>query len=297
MSSRLRRLIVVVAVCCIGIGLYFGFIHKPPISERVRILPGIEFVFTRDENAADYYAKACESLSRRTTDEHKPECLTSQERKWFIRGTSCRRSSWFPEHYPHLTDPNDKLPPLARIRDLGKLMAAEGQSAEKGGDVKKAMDIWKRVAVLGWHTEGEEESLVHVLAGIAIETTAYDEFIRHYREGGDTAEAERYGGFKQRLRSRTDEFRKLIIRRSADYPRVKSIALSHKSSLWRKEACGSLATSIAQSPSLRRDAVTTLTKVSRDDPDPLVRETARNLIPYVLGQKSLSDRSPNPRRD
>ena len=281
----MRKFIIFVALCCIFVGVYFGFIHKP----HVRILPGIEVVFTRDGNAADYYAKACATMSRRATDDRDIDTVTSDERKWFMLGTSCRWSSWYPEHYPHITDPNDKLPQYRYLRGLGRIMAGEGRSAEKEGDVKKAMDMWRRVAVLGWHTEKEEECLIQVLVGIAIEAIAYNEFIRYYRERGDSDQAGRYKAFEERLRSRTKEFQKLTtLETVAGYHQVKGIALSHKSTLWRKEACGGLLYyCLLRDSSLRHDAAAALTKIAQNDPDPVVRETARNAIPYALGEKSF----------
>lgn len=177
----MRKAIFLVAICCVGVGVYFGFIHNPPArrsGQGARIIPGIEFAFTRDGNAADYYAKACDSLSRRSEGNRMPESLTRQEREWFMLGTSCRRSSWYPEHAPHIVDPWYAVPQLQYLRGLGRTMAEEGRSAAKSGDVKKAMDNWKRVAVLGWHTEREEECVLQVLVGIAIESIAYREFTR-----------------------------------------------------------------------------------------------------------------------
>ena len=284
----MRKFVILLALSCIGIAVYFGFIRKPLVSERVRILPGIEVVFTRDENAADYYAKACESLRRRYEGDRHPESLTPEEREWFMLGTSCRRSSWYPEHYPHVTAPGGKLPQLRYQRALGRIVGREGRSAEEDGDVKRAMDIWKRIAVMGWHLESEEECLLQVFTGIAIEELAYLEFIRYYRERGDMNQARRYQGFKRRWRDsyRSKELQKVLINSAADYPRVKNIALSHESPMFRKEACTSLAhPEVVRNPSLRQDAITTLRRISSEEPDPLVRETARNMIPYVLGQK------------
>ncbi len=304
----MRKLVIFVALCCIGVAVHFGFIRKPPVGERVRILPGIEVVFTRDENAADYYAKACESLSGRyigpygkdgrIVTDHEPESLTPEERKWFMLGTSCRRSSWYPEHSPHITDPADQAAERAnRVpgthRALAFYMMREGRSAEEAGDVKTAMDIWKRMAVFGWHTESEEEYLTLVLVGMAIEEMAYREFIRHYRERGDMDQARRYEGFKQRLRAHNREryadLRTIMgLKGTAYWRRMQSIALSHESAMMRKEACMLLAhPDVVRNPSLRQDAVTTLRRISSEDPDPLVREMARNMIPYVLGQKAL----------
>ena len=84
----------------------------------------------------------------------------------------------------------------------------------------------------------------------------------------------------------------------AYYRRVKRIALSHKPAMWRKEGCCCLAYyCITRDPSLQQDAVATLNRISREDPDPSVRQTALNLIPYVLGQKSWPELSPRTTRD
>jgi hypothetical protein len=293
-----KKVVVFVAVCCIAVGVYFGYIRKPPApgtGRRVEIIPGIEFVFTRDENAADYYAKACESMSRRATDDRKMESLTPQEREWFMLGTSCRRCSWYPEHYAHVTDQMARLPQMQYLRGMGRIMSLEGRSAEKRGNLKAAMDIWKRVAVLGWHTETEEECLIQVLVGVAIEQIAYDELIRHHRERSDVQQAQRYEAFKQRLRDRSKEFRALAPENLAGYQRTRTMAVSHGSALWRKEACGAVAFyCIVRDTSLRQDAAATLARVSREDRDRLVRETARNLIPYVLGQKQLAPAARDP---
>jgi hypothetical protein len=287
-----RKAVFLVAICCVGVGVYFGFIHNPSARRSgrgTRIIPGIEFAFTRDENAADYYAKACDSLSRRSQGNRMPESLTRQEREWFVLGTSCRRSSWYPEHAPHIVGAGYAGPQLQYARGLGRIMAGEGRSAEKSGDVKKAMDIWRRVAVLGWHTEREEECVLQVLVGIAIESVAYKEFARYYRERGDTERARRFEDFDQLLHDRTQEFKKLSNLKSAeDYSRIKGYVLSHKSTLWRKEACMSLAYYCGSvDKSVREDAAATLRAVSGQDRESVVRETARNMIPYALGQKAL----------
>ncbi len=288
----MKKPIVFVAVCCIGVGLYFSFVYRPPetgTGRGTRVIPGVQFVFTRDENAADHYAKACESMSRRAADDRDLKSFTSQERKWFMLGTSCRQVSWYPEHFKPVTDPTESLPPLKYLRGLGRLMAAEGRAAEKRGDVKRALDIYRRIAVLGWHTDSQEELLLQSLVSIAIEAIAYDQLIRYYRESGNSAEARRYEGFKQLLRRRSEELTKFgHVESLADCSRLKDVALSHKSALFRKEACGILAFyCITRSPSLRQDTAAVLTRVSREDADPRVRDTARNLIPYVLAQKIL----------
>lgn len=102
-------------------------------------------------------------------------------------------------------------------------------------------------------------------------------------------QARRFEGFDQRLRDRTQEFKKLSDLKSAeDYRRIKGYVLSHRSALWRKESCMSLAHYCGNvDKSAREDAAATLRAVSNQDPDSVVRETARNMIPYVLGQKAL----------
>ncbi len=287
----MRKIAILIGLCCIGVGLYFGYIRKPEVDRGVRILPGIEFVFTRDENAADYYAKAYHSMSRRAADDRDLKSLTSQERKWFMLGTSCRRSSWYPEHSAHITDPMDAFPQLKYLRGLGRLMSEEGRAAARKGNVQKAMHVWRRVAVLGWHTESEQECITQVLVGIAIEMIAHDEFIKHYREHGNTKEVRRYENSRQRLRDRAQEFHELTDHESRDdYRRVKRIAISHKSAMWRKEACTGLTYHCVKvDPSLRQDALATVRRVASQDPDPVVRQTAANAIPYLLGQKALPE--------
>lgn len=295
----MRKIAILVGLCCIGVGLYFSFIRKPEVGRRVRILPGIEFVFTRNENAADYYAKAYRSMSRRAADDRDLKSLTPDEGRWFMLGTSCRDSSWYPEHSPHITDPMGAFPQLKYLRGLGRIMAEEGRSVEREGDAEKAMDIWKRVAVLGWHTDREQETMLQVLVGIAIEAIAYDEFIRHHREHGNTQETQRYEGFKQRLRRRSKELTSsLNIATAIDFHRVKKTAVSHRFAFVRKDACGVLTYYCAtKDPSVRQDVVVTLTEISREDADPLVRKTAANWLPYAQGKKSLPGAIPQETRE
>ncbi len=199
----MKKLIIFVAISCICMGVYFGFICKPAVKKgnsRGDILPGIEFVPGRDENAADYYVKALASLRSRTEGGGKPESLTREERQWFMLGTNCRWSSFYPEHYPHVTDGGGDTLHQTYLRHIARLMVNEGRAAEEDGDVKRAMDIWRGVAVFGRHLESEKESTIQVLVGVAVEKLAYEEFVRYYRERGKIEEARRYETLIERLR-------------------------------------------------------------------------------------------------
>lgn len=286
----MRKMAAAMAVCAIALGIYVGFLHKPPRAsrgQRETVLPGIEVEFSREGNAADFYFKACESLSRLASEGKMPNYLTPEERRWFMLGTSCRRSSFYPEHYPHPTE-EVPMPQLVFQEHLARLMIREGRSAEETGREADALDIWKRVAVFGWHLETEEEGMIQVLTGIRIEFMAYDELARYHREHGDADEASRYEGFVQARRDELADWRKVSrLESEADYQRIKQIALSHKSALYRKQACFDMDREwVAAHPSLFDDIISWLTEVSRQDPDPLVREVARNRIAYLLRHRN-----------
>ncbi|MDP2898688.1 MAG: hypothetical protein Q8Q12_19285 [bacterium] len=87
----MKNVLIFVAICLIGVGVYFGFIHKPSVQragDEVEIIPGIKVKFTRNEDAGEYYGRMMRSfLARRTGSENRKN-LTEHDRKWFMLGTS-----------------------------------------------------------------------------------------------------------------------------------------------------------------------------------------------------------------
>jgi len=86
-----KNVLIFLGVCLIGVGVYFGFIHKPPsekAGDEVEIIPGIKVKFTRNEDAREYYGKMMRSFLARRTDNENGKNLTEHDRKWFMLGTS-----------------------------------------------------------------------------------------------------------------------------------------------------------------------------------------------------------------
>lgn len=87
----MKNVLIFVAICLIGAGACFGFIHKPPAEragDEVEIIPGIRVKFTRNEDVGEYYGKMMRSFLARRTDNESGKNLTEHDRKWFMLGTS-----------------------------------------------------------------------------------------------------------------------------------------------------------------------------------------------------------------
>jgi hypothetical protein len=289
-EGQMRKIIVLVASAAVVVAVVAFLLERrtrrSPLGPG-KIIPGITHVFTRKGNAADYYAKALDSLSRRTAKTKLPEYATQREREWFTQGTECQYCSFYPEFYRHVTD-NVEMPQLVFQKHLAQLMIGHAREAERKGDYDAALSIYTRVGVFGWHIEAEEECLIEVLTGIQIEFLAYQQLARYYEERSDREEARRYESILEKRRNKLAEWRSFMrLESESDYARIKGMALKHRSAFWRKEACAMLADPwVKARPQLAQDAIAVLTEISNKDPDKYVRDTARSRIAYLAGKKA-----------
>lgn len=280
-------MVIVAAICVAVIAIFYrGERNTEPAGERVKILPGIEANFAKDEDAGEYYARMLKSfLARKSGDEH-PKSLTDDERKWFMLGTSCRKCNLYPEHFPHIM-PNAQFPEGNAARAIAVIMAHRAKRLWGEGRDREALDILRKIAVLGWHIEKEDECMILSLVGINIQWVAYDYLARFYESRGEAEKAEEYRGYVEARRESLSSWRQVTtLKNWSDLERIKRIALTHQLPLWRKEACSSLTDPmVINDPQARAQALQVLRTVAQKDPDPLVRQFAAACIPYVLGTK------------
>ncbi len=284
---NLLALVIVAAICVAVIAIFYrGERNTEPAGERVKILPGIEANFTKKEDAGEYYGRMLRSFLARKSGDENPKSLTDDERKWFMLGTSCRKCNLYPEHFPYIM-PASPIPEVEAARAIAVIMAHRAKRLWGEGRDRQALDILRRIAVLGSHIEKEEECMTSSLVGINTQWVAYDYLARFYESRGEAEKAEEYQGYIEARRESLSSWGQVTTLKTwPDFERIKKIALTHQLPLWRKAACGALIDPmVINDPRARAQALQVLRTVAQRDPDPVVRQFAAACVPYVLGTK------------
>jgi len=280
-------LVVVAAILIVIVALFYKAERgRETVGDRVEILPGLVANFTKDEDAGEHYARMIKSFLRRKSAGESPKSVTDDERRWFMLGTSCRKCSVYPDQFPQIM-PNAPMPEAYAAKDIAGIMAQKARRLWGGKHDREALDILRKIAVLGWHVEKEDECMMLSSVGINIQWVAYDYMARFYESRADAEKAEEYRGYIEARRKSLSSWRQVTTLKTwSDFERIKRISLTHDLSLWRKEACSSLTDAmVINNPQARAQALQVLRTVAQKDPDPEVRQFAAACIPYVDGTK------------
>jgi hypothetical protein len=212
--------------------------------------------------------------------------LTDDEWKWFMEATKCRECNLYPEQFPHIM-PNGSLWEPRAMKNIATIVSREAEQRWRNHHDDEAQDLLRRVAVMGWHIEQENECLLLNLEGVKIQQAAYGGLSRFHRARGRTEKAREY---EEHIETKKKSLSGLgvfyTIASWEHFERMKAIALTHKDSLWRKEACFSLTSPfVLGDRGARGEALQVLRTVAQNDASAEVQRYAAACIPYVDGTK------------
>jgi hypothetical protein len=281
-----KNVLIFVAICLIGVGVYFGFIHKPSVQragDEVEIIPGIRPKLSSNDDAGKYYGKMIRSYLARGF----PVSLTDDEWKWFMEATKCRECNLYPEQFPHIM-PNGSLWEPRAMKNIATIVSREAEQRWRNHHDDEAQDLLRRVAVMGWHIEREKEGLMLKPTGVGIELMAYRGFINFCQARGRSHLADEY---EQHIKAKQELFardsRVFDVKDWSMFQIVKNIATAGEDSRLKKLACFSLTSSSFVLRDRKAQALHVLKTVAQKDPSAEVRQFAAACIPYADGTKKV----------
>lgn len=288
-------------------GISDELLANPPIASEPgitdRIEHGIDPISLFDSepagagNAATYYIEVVRSLAAREIgamgrgspiDDWIP---SDEEFETFLKGvrqTECDFSAeslvldGTPVRLTPVVDVTDNLNHLSWFRRFAKAVVKRGEKHENDGEYEAALQCYEATVKFGLDVEAGRESLLQVFVGVSLQKMGAEKLKEYFERRGESEKVRQWEDYLKDLEIFTGKFKdktnRLIRSISLD---VESAAdrlwiLKHDDDhLFRREVLTGLAVTMA----VARDVVEPeLEKTAENDPDPYVREAARNAL-------------------
>ena len=292
-------------------GISEQMLANPPIASipgvADRIVHGIDPLSllqdqpTGASNAATSYIEVVRSLASRQAEgslDRSPEgiyILTDSEFDTFLEGarqTGCDFSKESlvldgkPVRLAPAADISDSLAHLSWLREIGRAVIEHGAQHEAAGRPTAALQLYEATVKFGFDVERGRESIIQVLTGAAIQKMGAQKLRQFYEANGAALRAQQWSDFLDDLNDFISKFKdktNTLMKTVGLTP--ESVAnglwiLEHdKDHLFRREALAGLGVQRV----LARDTVDpVLERIADNDPDPYIREAARNALKLAL---------------
>ena len=288
-------------------GLSDELLANPPIASEPGITDRIEHGIdpislldsrpTGEGNAAAYYIEVVKSLAAREIEAMGAGppidgwVLSDEEYETFLEGVRQAECDFsveslvlndMPVRLAPAVDIADNLDHLSWFRRFAKAVVKRGEEHESDGEYEAALQRYEATVKFGLDIEEGRESLLQVFVGVAVQKMGAERLRKLCELRGESEKARQWEDYLKDLEIFTGKFKdktnRLVRNVSLD---VESAAdrlwiLKHDDDpLFRREVLTGLAWAMA----LARDAVEPeLRKAAESDPDPYVREAARNAL-------------------
>ncbi len=273
----------------------------PGITDRIEhgidLIPLLSSEPTGAGNAAKYYIEVVRSLAARETkgmgrgNSIDGWIVSEDEYDTFLEGVRQAECDFAaetlvlndtPVRLAPAVDVGDNLNHLLWFRRIGRGVIGRGERHEEDGEYEAALQCYEATVKFGFDVEAGRESLIQVFVGAALQRMGAEKLRALFEGRGETQKARLWGDYLRDLESFVgkvkDKTDRLIRNISLD---VESAAdrlwiLKHDADpLFRRE----ILTGLAGTMMVSRDAVEPeLERAAESDPDPYVREAARNAL-------------------